>query len=453
MSASQASSLPMLLLAAVAWSACGSGKDSPASSGSPPLGDTGDTGTTSDTDDSGSGPMTCAAPVWLPGDYTPAATDLAGICAEGNAIEGDLILEGLDLTDARLAELDCLCAVGGNLLITGTGLTDLTALRSLESAGSLEVVDNTLLETLDGLSALATVDGPLQVARNASLARIEGLSALTSTGPLSLIELPVVNFRGLESLVTVGGDLTLDQLPNIVSMQGLSALDFVDGNFLVSNTGDHDFSGLNRIRRVRNAFVVADSLATLDGLDSLATVGGTVQLQRVSQLRDLNGLSGLSGIGGHLRIEDAGLLNSISGMNSLQGISGSVWLERTNVGSLAPLQTTLSVGGLRLDTNPELTSTAGMPPVIALSELVLHWNASLDELTGLNTVRTIEGDLMIDGHVQLGSLVDLMDVISVGGDLSVQNNTVLSGADGEALRDAIGEENIGGTITISGNGG
>lgn len=397
--------------------------------------------------------MTCAAPVWLPGDYAPAATELAGICADGNAIEGDLVLGGSELTDELLADLDCLCAVGGILQITGTGLTELTALRALEATGGLEVVDNMRLETLAGLSALSTVDGALLVAGNVEMVRIEGLSALTNSGAVSLVDLPLVNLRGLESLVTVTGDLTLDQLPELVSMEGMSSLDFVDGNFSVTNTGAHDFSGLDSIRRVRNALVLMDSQASLEGLDSLATVGGTVRLERVSRLRDLNGLSGLAEIGGHLRIEDAATLSSISGMTALRNVTGSVWLERTNVGSLAPLQTTLAVGGLKLDTNPELTSTAGMPPVIGLSELELHWNSSLVELTGLDTVRTIDGDLLVNGHVQLDSLVDLLGVTSVGGDLSVQNNTALSRADGEALRDAIGVENIGGTVTISGNGG
>ena len=227
----------------------------------------------------------------------------------------------------------------------------------------------------------------------------------------------------------------------------------MDGNFSVSETGAHDFSGLDSIRRVRGALVLMDSSATLEGLDALATVGGTLRLSNVDRVRDLQGLSGLTEIGGHLRIEDAPALTSLSGMTALRNITASVWLERTEVASLAPLQTVLAVGGVRLDTNSQLTSTAGLPPVIELSELVLHWNSSLAELTGLDTVRSVTGDLAVDGHVELDSLMELMEIGSVGGNFSVQNNTVLSDADGEALRDAIGSENIAGTITIGGNRG
>jgi len=452
----------LFFLSVTALAACGSDKEDTESqddgisddtSDTGDTDDTGDTGDSGDTGDTGEAPLSCDTPVWLSGDFAPDAASVGDICAEGNAIEGDLLLSGSDLTDDLLAGLDCLCEVGGVLQVTDTGLTSMNGLSSLSSTGGLEVVGNARLETLDGLDALATVDGPVLLSQNPEMLRIEGLTSLQTTGAVSVVDLPLVNLRGLESLVTVGGDLVLDQLPALESMQGLSSLDFVDGNFSVTNTGSHDFSGLDSIRRVRAALVLMDSSASLAGLDALATVGGTVRLERVDRLRDLNGLTGLAEIGGHLRIEDAPTLNSLSGMTALRTISGSLWLERTNVGSLAPLQTTLAVGGLRLDTNPELVSTAGMPPVIGLSELVLHWNTSLGELTGLDSVRTIDGDLAINGHVQLDSVVELMEVEAVGGNFSVQNNTLLSDADGEALRDAIGSENIGGTITIGGNGG
>ena len=417
-----------------------------------------ETGTSDgDGDDDGGGdgdgaPLTCAELVWLPGDLSPDASSVGDICAAGNAVEGSLVLSGDAITDVVVSELDCLCAVGGVLRVSQTALSSLQGLSSLQTTGGLEVVDNAALETLGGLSGLTSTEA-VTISDNPAMVRIEGLSALRTAGPMTLSGLPLTNLRGLESLEEVGGDLVLERLDALESMQGLSSLDFVDGNFSVTFTGAHDFSGLDAIRRVRSALVLMDSSASLDGLDSLSTVGGTVRLERVDRLRDLAGLSGLTEIGGHLRIEDAPTLNSLTGMTALRNITGSVWLERTNVASLAPLQTTVAVGGLRLDTNPELASTAGLPPVIALSELVLHWNPSLTELTGLDTVRSVDGELAVDGHAQLGSLMELMEIGSVSGDFSVQNNTLLSDADGEALRDSIGSEDIGGTITIGGNSG
>ena len=253
--------------------------------------------------------------------------------------------------------------------------------------------------------------------------------------------------------MTVGGDLTLVDLPALVDMTGAGALDFVDGNFTVEATGDHTFEGLEVIRRVRQAFIVRDSEASLEGLDSLATVGGTLFLDDVSRMPSLEGLSGLAEVGGHLRIDDAPTLNSLNGLSNLRNISGILWLTKTNVTSLTGLSRIIAVGGLHLDTNTELVSTAGLSPVVEFSELVLHWNSSLVDLTHLDTVRTVTGPLTVSGHVALAQIEELYGISAVDGDVTIVNNVALSSDEANGLVDAIGRDNIGGEIDVSGNSG
>jgi hypothetical protein len=395
--------------------------------------------------------MSCEDPSVAPGDIVLELDVLDQFCVENNAVEGDLTLLGSGAVD--LSMLSCLCSVGGELSIVESGLETLDGLDRLESVGSLSLVENRQLTDIQALGSLTEISGDAVLSGSPNLLNLLGLHGVTATGALTLDGLGIASLRGLDSLVTVGGDLTLRDLPGLTDMNGGSSLDFVDGTFLVEGTPDHDFTGLDSIRRVRRALVVRDSEASLVGLDSLGTIGGSLFLDGVPRISSLDGLSGLSEIGGHLRIYDAPSLNSLSGPSNLRNISGSLWLLRTNVASISGLTGLIAVGGLHLDTNPYLTSTAGLPPVIELSELVLHWNADLVELTHLDTVRTVAGPLTISGHAALDQVGPLFGIQFVEGDVTIVNNVALSADDAQALVDEIGAENITGAVDVEGNSG
>jgi len=429
--------------------------------------DKGDEGTTPETDSEGlggddggddsggddgtSGELSCDAPVVAAGDVALDADSLVSFCDEHNAVEGDLVLSGGGFSD--ITALSCLCSVGGTLVVEGTELKTLDGLADLSIAGGLSIVDNADLNDLTGLSGVTSVPGAVTISGSPELVHLTGLDHLESTGPFTLEGLGIANLRGLGSLHTVGGDFTVRALTGLADMSGAGRLDFVDGSFIVENTGSHDFTGLDNIRRVRQAFILRDSEASLVGLDSLSSIGGTLLIEQATRLTSLDGLSGLAEIGGHLRIEDAPTLNSLSGPSNLRNITGSLWLAQTNVTSLSGISGIIAVGGVHLDTNPYLTSTAGLPPVIQLSELVLHWNADLVDLTHLDTIRTVDGPLTISGHASLAQLDELYTIEAVTGDVTIVNNVAMSAEEAQGLVDAIGPENIGGTIEVSGNSG
>lgn len=72
---------------------------------------------------------------------------------------------------------------------------------------------------------------------------------------------------------------------------------------------------------------------------------------------------------------------------------------------------------------------------------------------GLRSLKTVEGDLIVQQNTVLKSLSGLLGVTSVGGKLTIESNSALPTCEAEGLRDAIGAANIQGEITISGNGG
>ena len=82
--------------------------------------------------------------------------------------------------------------------------------------------------------------------------------------------------------------------------------------------------------------------------------------------------------------------------------------------------------------------------------LSLH---SLSSLTGLESITSVGEDLFIYGNASLTSLTGLESLASVGDDFTTTNNPDLPASEAESLAyDQIGEENIGGTITIERNG-
>ena len=72
-------------------------------------------------------------------------------------------------------------------------------------------------------------------------------------------------------------------------------------------------------------------------------------------------------------------------------------------------------------------------------------------LLGLEGVRNVGGSLILEENDVLVDVEALHGVVSIGLDLLILGNGLLVTADAEALRDAIGVSDIGGTVTISGN--
>ena len=78
-------------------------------------------------------------------------------------------------------------------------------------------------------------------------------------------------------------------------------------------------------------------------------------------------------------------------------------------------------------------------------------NQALESLSGLEGLRTVDWALQIHSNQALTDVTALHEVTSVGYGLTITDNTELLTSDAEALRDAIGTDNIGSSVTISGN--
>jgi len=82
--------------------------------------------------------------------------------------------------------------------------------------------------------------------------------------------------------------------------------------------------------------------------------------------------------------------------------------------------------------------------------LSIVWS-DLTSAQGLENLTSITDDLVILENSGLADVGALHGIQTVGGDFMVMDNPSLSAADAQALLDAIGAENVGGTVTIMGN--
>ena len=361
--------------------------------------------------------------VTAPGDTSLAtAPELVTFCTQYNATEGDLLFaDDLETLDG----LDCLCEVGGSLLLSSRQhFTDvLLNLRSIGGSLVAPEGEGTSLERIQ-LSALQTIGGDLQ-AIGSSLGDVD-LPLLTSVGDDVTLVVPAV----------VGGALSMPLLATI------------GGDVSVQNTGA-DALSLPALTEVGGA-VHVEGLYNLTSLDlpALATIAGALELVDIHQI-EAPVLPSLGSVGGLDFSGNAAM--TVFAAPLLAAVDGPIDVFDNAALATLDLGDVPSATALRLEENWTL-SALDLGSLASISGDVTLVNlSSLPHVDGLAALQTIGGGLTITDDHSLTSLTGLQAVTSVGGDLVIRDNPVLPTSQAEALRDTIGLANIGGVVTILNN--
>lgn len=410
-------------------------------------------------------------------------------------------LDGLETVDGD-AEIACggithptgigaLQSVGGDLLIRGATLVDLDGFDALDHVGGDLTIKTYAATSFTGLETLSDVDGNVTVTVSYHITDMTGLSGLTSIGgDLDLRGNPALtSTSGLDSLAFIGGDLLVcERGTSLVSVGGLDALREIGGSFNVeSNCSLTSLSGLSGLERIGGDFSVVfvegdnNPLRSLAGLGPVQSIGGSLSLTNGSSYdglddSDLSPFSALSGIGGNLYIKYIDV-TTLHGLDALTDVGGNVTLSEVYwIDDLTGLDALNHVGGDLGVGNAYLTSTAGLGSLSAVDgdltlafldgltdidtlttlsavggNLTVRYNDALPNIDGLSGVTSIGGRLFIERNESLLTVSGLRGTENIAGDFIIEDNTALPTSDAEALRDAIGIANIGGTVTISGN--
>ena len=402
------------------------------------------------------GDYTCETLVTYEGDLyiydDDAEAQAEAFCGGYNAISGGLEVGDTPLVD--LVSLDCLCSVGPGqfLSIWIDGNDDLRSLRGLERLVTLPdtiyVNDCPSLETLSGLEGLRELPQGLFLEALPALTGVEALGGLRGTAGFGTSSVGLTSLSGLENL---GGApaITLWSNDVLTSLDGLAPRTEW-GGFNVQGTPLEDLSALRGATQVGDLLLVDVEVTDLSDLSSLEQISGDFRLRALS-LADLRGLDSLAAIEEEFVLQAGDALVSLDGLGGLQS-AGTIQVVGAGLKSIEALENIERTGLLTLGPCESLTSVAGLGSLQSVDDYFAMGRLGVSNLDELAALRTVGGFLSVVDNPSLTSVSGLSSITSIGGDLYITDNPSLSTADAEALVDAIGRENIGGEVYISGNG-
>ncbi|WP_431111290.1 T9SS type A sorting domain-containing protein [Winogradskyella poriferorum] len=199
---------------------------------------------------------------------------------------------------------DCI-QVSGFLKINGADITNVDALSVLESAASLEVVDNPLLANLNGLGNLTSLMSGMVIKDNPMLESIDGLNNVTGflSLPIEIRNNPALqSLSGLEGITGTEDICLIINNDSLTDLTGLNSFSSCDDLFVEDNDTLESISGLaTSINTGRFYFINNDSALTLTSDSALNPRSGIV-IQGNELLEDLNGLDGVYEFGSSVEI-------------------------------------------------------------------------------------------------------------------------------------------------------
>jgi hypothetical protein len=302
------------------------------------------------------------------------------------AIDGSLSITG---TDARtLEDFKCLSRVQGDVVVRGNDyLKSLTRLETLQSiGGTLKIENNSALSSLSGLINLTQLGGDLTINNDPLLPTCDaenlrdrlasagwtGQAAIAGTDDLgrcpceggawfgdklltdpnelsgyrsivgTLTVRDVSSLAGLECLTDITGNLEIFDNEELVDLSGLDNLSVIHGNlefgkYLGTDPWEggrygnslKNLQGLNSLRVLCGDIQVAyDGVQSLDGLDGIIALGGSLRIFENEELVSLRGLENLASVGGDLEVSENGVLASVLDLVSLTNVGGSLTIVR-----------------------------------------------------------------------------------------------------------------------------
>lgn len=355
-----------------------------------------------------------------------------------------------------------LTIINNNSLIDLSGLNNISNVGSQIQASGNQVVtisNNTSLESLDGLEALATINnGSLAIISNPVLTTIEGIANLN---PASVQEIAIINNAQLSECaiatvcaVLADEDKTLQIAGNSNGCLNVSEVeDACDAVTDICPPGDVIFTNQAQVDAFLfqypdcteiNGNVIVNgedsSITSLEGLVNLETITGNLSIlsTNVQNLDDLANLTGtLNGIG----IANNSQLNDISGLGGITQVNREFivtnnetledleGLNLTNIGSGVSDAELESQLVLNISANANMTSLNGLESLVSLNNrmLIIANNAQLTDIAAIENIDPATvGGIYILGNESLSMCnIDLLcnfGSLDEGNQVFIENN-------------------------------
>lgn len=362
--------------------------------------------------------------------------------------------------------LGALETVSRGLRITSCdALQDLSALNTLTTVLALEIIDNPLLEDLQGLEQITGL-GPtvpsLRVQGNATLSSLSGLDGLTVATGLVIIEdnPQLLGLSGLEQLniaerVELRNNQTLVDLSALEGVEQLEQLRIENHPALTTMPKFTTLTVMDALHL--NGATTLTAIDDLGSLEAIAhiTLGDPdlVVVDDVPVLADLSGFSGLSDV---TNVHAIHLRNHVS-LSPLAGTSGVNWtIEDSVIGGLDGMAGTDGVAnGIRLIAVETATNDlSGLQGLSTVNGSVWIDSTTLQTLEGLGGLVEVSGSLWVEANDDLTSITSVYGLEVLGNTLRILDNPLLPRCQAQALLDDLVDNHdypYGGSANLTGN--
>jgi hypothetical protein len=276
-----------------------------------------------------------------------------------------------------LTHIGSLRISGNPVLQSVSGFSQVTSIGTRGVTPSLpnSIDYNDVLTSFGGFESLAEVFGDVAIADNAALADITGFAGVVEIeGRLEILRNAALpNLAGLASLELASRGLEIEDNAALASVLGLgnlvqAGIVWIRGNPLLTSLAD--LASFTTLTTTGDAFGVTDndSLTTLDGLQGLISLTGSLNVTGNASLVDISALSGVSTISGNINVSENPILPDVDGLEGLTAVAGVVIAD-----------------------NAALTSIAALPAVQITSVLAIRNNPLLPECDAVNYEREVRG--------------------------------------------------------------
>ena len=158
----------------------------------------------------------------------------------------------------------------------------------------------------------------------------------------------------------------------------------IEGYVFISGPNITNLNGLNVLASIGGSLTIDhnDTLTVLSGLDNLTSIGEDFNIWYNDAMTSLMGLDNLTSTGEGLYIFGNDALTSLSGLSNLTSIGGGLVIQFTSLTSLSGIDNVTSIGGrdLYVRNNDFLISLIGLDNIDAASikDLWIYNNNSLN---------------------------------------------------------------------------
>lgn len=327
----------------------------------------------------------------------PNLKNLKGL-EELTEVNGDFGL-GRNSKMVNLEGIPKLKIIAGEFLVNSTYLENFYGLN-IESVNKIKININYNLKNLIGLEKITKVPGDVLIQSNHELINLNGFNNIKSVGGELIIgfnnKLEEINLGALEDVGIVANqnfnDLSIKSNSQLKLLK-LNSLKKIVGSLRIEkNEKLSEIKSLKNLESISTSITLRENniLETLEGLENLTEtslyISNNLSLKNIEALKSINSLKTLS-------IYNNTSLISLNGLDSLKKLKGSLYIEKNNsLKSLESLESLNSIDGrLIIEGNNNLESLSGIQNINSksINRLEIRNNPKLSTCQTLNVCNYI----------------------------------------------------------------